>query len=142
MTEGKSNPPVPWHMWVLGVVLLLWQGLATVDYIATVVRFEPYLAGYPEETLSYYFSAPPWMYVMWGAGSVGGLIGVILLLMRRSLAVPVFAVAWICSVIAAIYTVANPPPGGGNNVFLAVVLIISLLILVYLHWLKRRGVLR
>jgi len=116
--------------------------MGAFDYVATVTRFEPYLAEFPEETLSYYYNAPLWMYAMWGIASFGGLISAILLLMRRSTAVPVFGIAWICSVIAAVYGVVNPVPGGGDNLFLAAVIIIALLILIYMHWLQRRGVLR
>lgn len=129
-------------MWVLGGLLVLWNGLAVFDYLMTVIRFEPYLAGFPEEALAYYFSLPKWMFVMFGIGSFGGLISAVLMLMRRRVAVLVAGVSWICSLIAAIYTFANPVPGGGNNIFLAVVLLISLLIVFYMYWLQKRGILR
>ena len=142
MTKLESEMSAPWHMWVLGVLLLLWNGLATVDYIMTVIRYEPYLSGHPEEVLAYFFNAPLWMYVMWGISMIGGLLGTILLLLRRRAAVPVFAIAWICSVIAVAYSVVNPFPGGGSILFAIAVIMITFLILVYFHWLQRRGVLR
>ena len=108
----------------------------------TVIRYEPYLSGHPEEVLAYFFNAPLWMYVMWGISMIGGLVGTILLLMRRRTAVPVFAIAWICSMIAVAYSVVNPVPGGGNILFAVAVIMITFLILVYFHWLQRRGVLR
>ena len=79
---------------------------------------------------------------MWGFSIIGGLIGAVLLLMRRSLAVPVTAVAWICSVVAAVYSVANPAPEGGSNIVTAAVITIALLVLIYMYWLQKRGVLR
>jgi len=141
MTKPKSDVSAPWHMWVLGIPLLLWNAFASFDYLMTVVRFEPYLTNYPEEALSYYFSAPLWMYAMWGISIVGGLIGTVLLLMRRRVAAPVFAIAWIGSVIAAGYSVVNPAPVGGSNLFTAAVIVIALLIVIYVYWLQRRGVL-
>ena len=142
MTKPKSNISAPWHMWVLGVVLLLWNGLAAFDYVMTVIRYEPYLAGHPEEVLSYFFNAPLWMYVTWGISMIGGFIGTVLLLMRRRLAVPVYTIAWFFSVLAVVYSIINPVPGGGNTLFGVAVIIISLLILAYFYWLQRRGVLR
>jgi len=142
MTKLKSDISAPWHMWVLGVLLLVFNGFAAVDYVMTVIRYEPYLAGYPEEVLAYYFNAPLWMYAVWGLSMIGGLIGTILLLMRRRLAVPVYAVAWLGSVIAVIYSVVKPVPGGGQILFGVGVIIVSLLILIYIYWLQKRGVLR
>ena len=129
-------------MWVLGVLLLLFNGLAAFDYVMTVIRYEPYLAGHPEEALAYFYNAPLWMYVIWGMSMIGGFISTILLLMRRRAAVLVLSVAWVCSVIAVIYGVVNPVPGMGNSLFPVAVIIISLLILIYFYWLQRRGVLR
>lgn len=142
MTELKSEKRAPWHMWVVGILLLVWHGFASFDYIATVIRFEPYLANFPEEILSYFFDAPLWMYAMWGMGSIGGLISTILMLMRRKSAVLIFVSAWVCSMVASIYSVINPMPGGGNNLFMGIVMVVALLIVIYLHWLQRRGVLR
>lgn len=142
MTHPKSDISAPWHMWVLGVLLLLWNGLATFDYIMTVMRFEPYLANYPEDALAYFYNAPLWMYLIWGLSMIGGLVGTILLLMRRRAAVRVYAIAWLCSVIAVVYSAVNPVPGGGNILFAAAIIIAALLILFYFYWMQRRGILR
>ena len=142
MTATPSNTTTPWHMWLLGGLLLLWNSLAAFDYIMTVLRYEPYLANHPEEVLAYFFDAPLWMYVMWGGSMIGGLIATILLLMRRRLAVIVFAIAWLCSVVAVIYSLVNPVPGGGQMGFAIGVILITFLILLYFYWLQRRGVLR
>ncbi len=142
MTKSGSDISAPWHLWVVGGLLFLMNAPAAFGFVATIIRFEPYLANFPEETLSYYNNAPLWMYVMWGVSIVGGLIGSVLLLMRRSIAVPVTAVAWICSVVAVAYAVVNPAPDGGSPLFMAAVIMIALLILIYMRWLQRRGVLR
>lgn len=142
VTELKSDVSAPWHMWVLGVLLLLWHTLAAFDYVMTVIRYEPYLANHPEDFLAYFYEAPLWMYIIWGLSMVGGLIATILLLMRRRAAVPVFTIAWIASVIAIVYSVVNPVPGGGGTLFAASVIIVTLLILIYFYWLQRQRVLR
>lgn len=142
MNTVKSKIRTPWHMWVIGVFLLLFNGFATFDYLMTVMRYQPYLSAYPEDVLAYFYGAPLWMYVIWGFSMVGGLIAVIALLMRKRVAVPIYAIAWIASVIAVIYSVLNPVPGGGSVLFSVIVIIIALLVLVYFRWLQKRGVLR
>ena len=142
MAKLKPAISTPWHMWVLGVLLLLWNGLAAVDYVMTVIRFEPYLACHPEEVLAYLYNAPLWMYVVWGLSMVGGLVATILLLLRRRAAVPVYLIAWLGSVIAVAYMFVKPVPGGGKALLAVAVLLISLLVLFYFDWLRKRGVLR
>ncbi len=142
MSDQHTPSATPWHLWVVGGLLLIWNGMAVFDYIATVIRYEPYLSGYREEVLDYYFNAPRWMYAMWGIASIGGLVGAVFLLLRRKLAVPIFAVGWMCSVVATIYTYVNPPPSGGGEItFYIIVLIAALMVLSYMFWLSRRGVL-
>jgi hypothetical protein len=142
MEEDKSDVSAPWHMWGLGVLLLLWHAMAAIDYVMTVIRYEPYLSRLPADALAYYTAAPLWMYVMWGVSMIGGLVATVLLLMRRAIAVPVFALAWAASVVAVGYTLVNPVPGGGNALFAGLILLISLSILAYFYWLQKRGVLR
>ena len=142
--EERRETKTPWHLWVVGGLLLIWQGLATFDYVATVARFEPWLSQFPDEALAYFFNAPLWMYVIWGVGSIGGLIGVIFLLMRDRKAVPVFLAALIASAVSIFYSFANPPPGdvGGGPGFMIAVLAIAIAIFSYFVWLQKRGVLR
>ncbi len=142
MSDQQTSPVTPWHLWVVGGLLLIWHALAAFDFIATVIRFEPYLAGYPEDVLNYYYSAPIWMFAMWGIASLGGFVSSVLVLLRRKIAVPIFAMGWAASVVAGIYTFKNPPPQGAEMMFFIIVLLIALLVIFYLSWLSRRGVLR
>jgi len=143
MSDQQTSSAMPWHLWIVGGLFLIWNGMAAFDYIATLIRYEPYLSGHPEEILNYYFNAPAWMYVMWGASSLGGFLSAAFLLLRHKTAVPIAAVAWACSVVTAIYTYMNPvPQSGGDMTFYIIVLIAALLVLFYMVWLSRRGVLR
>lgn len=138
-----TDSSAPWHMWLIAVLLLLWGGLGAFDYAATIIRFEPYLSKFPEEVLAYYFAAPLWMFVAWAIAAFGGLISAILLFMRNKLAVTVFAVSLLSSIVSFAYSFINPPPDGGAGLlFPVIVLSVAFLILVYMNWLKRRGVLR
>lgn len=141
--SATINAPAPWHLWLVGGLMALWNGFASFDYVATVLRFEPWLSQFPDDVLAHYLAAPLWMFVLWGIGSLGGFISALLLLMRNTLAVPIFAASLIAAVIAQIYGVLNPPPDGSGGLALAVTIIaIAALVLYYAMWLKKRGVLR
>lgn len=142
MSDQQTSSGTPWHLWVVGGLMLVWNGMAAFDYIATIIRYEPYLSGHPEEILNYYFNAPAWMYALWGIASFGGFVGSVFILLRRKVAVPLFSIAWVSSVIAAVYTFQNPPPQGADPMFYFIVFAVSLLVIFYLVWMSRRGVLR
>jgi len=143
MSNSTSDISTPWHLWVVGGLLLLWGSIGAFDYLATVLRYEPYLSKFPEEALAYYFNAPLSMFVMWGASALGGFFGAVFLLMRKKIAVPIFGVSWFCSVVAVIYAFINPAPGvAASNLFMITVIFITLLILIYIYWLQKRDVLR
>lgn len=142
MSTPETNSSAPWHMWVIGIVLFINSAIGTVGYLATVFRYDPYISQFPAEALAYYLDAPLWMYVMWSISIIGGLFSSILLLMRRRLSLPVGIFAWFGSAIAVIYTILNPPPTGANTLFSIAIILIVLLVLFYMRWLTKRGVLR
>ena len=143
MANTNHTAPAPWHLWVVGILLLLWQGMAVFDYIATVIRFEPYLSNYPDELLEYYFNAPAWMYAAWAVAAFGGFLSAIFLLLRNKIALLIAILAFLSSLLTVVYTFLNPPPGsGGELVFLITAVSAGFLVLAYMYWLKRRGVLR
>lgn len=142
MSNEQTSAGAPWHLWVIGGLLLIWNGLAAFSYVAMLTRFDPVLSGYPEAVLNYYFNAPTWMMVMWGASTVGGFLGAALLLLRQKACVLVMVVAWLASVAAVFYTQKNPPPGGGDTIFAIAVLIAALFVIYYMTWLARKGFLR
>lgn len=142
MGAQGTTIPTPWHLWIIGGLLLIFNGMASFDFAATMARFEPYIAGYPQEALDYYYHAPSWMFAMWGGSIFGGLLGAVFLLLRRKIAVPVMAAAWICSVVVAIHDYVNPAPISPGAGFYALMLLVALLVLFYMYWLARRGVLR
>jgi len=142
MDTQQIPPKTPWHLWVLGSFLLVFNGFAAFDYLATLLRFQPYLAGHPEDVLAYYYQLPVWMYALLGGSMLGGFFSALFLLLRRKIAIPLFALAWLCSCGAAVYDYINPSPLSGGIMSFVIILAVTLLILVYMIWLSRRSVLR
>ena len=113
MTDAKSmTVKTPWHLWLVGVLSLLWNGFGAFDFISTTTRGEAYFreSGFDQPMIDYFNAMPNWMYVPWTLGVWGAVIGSILLLIRNRLAVPAFALSLIGAVGSLAYGLANPMP--------------------------------
>lgn len=134
----------PWHLWVIGILALLWNAGGAFDFVATVTQFEPYMSNFTEEQLAYFYGFPAWQYVIWFVGTWGAFLGTIALLMRHRWAVPVFAASLVGALISFVVGmgVKNAPEGMGGIIFPVIIVTIATLLLAYAIWMRRRGVLR
>lgn len=139
----STKKKAPWHLWAIGILALLWWALGSLEFIATVTRFEPYISQFPQEMLDYWYSFPWWMFAVWGIANFGGLVGAVLLLMKNKLAVPLFAASFACVVISMLVSIFEPgPEGEGGGVMALVIIAIAAALLVYVWRMRTRGVLR
>ena len=141
MTDTTKTP---WHLWAVGGISALWNAFGVFDFTATALRFEAYLANYPQAMLDHIYAAPVWMWAAWVVGVFGALIGSILLLMRNKLAVPAFALSLIGAVVSmGAGVVYPPPPEVPSNIAMTVVIIaIAACLLIYAWWTSRKGIIR
>lgn len=105
MTDTMTTR-TPWHLWVVGVVAALWNGYGCVDYTMTQTQGDVWLTsmGMTEPAIAYFHAMPAWTHAVWAIGVWGGLLGAILLLLRRKWATPVFVVSFLGWAAGAIYT--------------------------------------
>ncbi|MBA3067283.1 MAG: hypothetical protein FP825_02235 [Hyphomonas sp.] len=146
MTEQTSPDGVKagWHIWLVGIIGVLWNGFGCVDFTMTVTKNEAYLAGYPQEMLDYWFAMPWWVFGVWAVGVFGALLGSIALLMKREAAVTLFAAAFIASIISVVTDVMdkNAPKMEGQEFFPWLIMGLGFVFLAYAFWQMKRGVLR
>jgi hypothetical protein len=95
----------PWHLWAVGIVALLWNALGCLDYTMTQVQGDAWLANMDptEVQLAWFHGMPAWADAAWAIGVWGGLLGAILLLVRRSWATPVFVASFLGWLAGAVY---------------------------------------
>ena len=93
----------PWHLWVIGIIALLWNAIGAFDYLATKLRFEPYMAAFTQEQLDYFYGFPAWAVVCWAVGVWGALLGSLALLLRKAWAVWLFGASILGMVGTTIY---------------------------------------
>lgn len=103
-----SAPRTPWHVWAVGVVAVLWNGFGCFDYVMTQTNRDQWFAqmGMTEVQLAYFNAMPAWTHAAWAIGVWGGLIGGLLLLVRRKWAFHAFALSFLGWLAGAIYAFA------------------------------------
>jgi hypothetical protein len=142
ITSGRT----PVHLWIVGVLATLWNAFGCVDYFMTQTRNAAYLKSFTPEQIAYFDAFPAWADGAWAIAVWGALLGAILLLLRRRLAVAVFLVAVLAMIVAFAYQLllaANRPPlTVGAAAFTALLFAAEIGLLIYARRMRASGVLR
>ena len=93
MNIRPEGAPAPRHLWIVGVLSLLWNAFGAMDYVLTNTNNEAYLSQFTPEQLAYFIDFPAWTTAAWALGVWGALAGSVLLLMRSRFAVHAFGVS-------------------------------------------------
>lgn len=143
----------PWHLWVVGIVSLLWNGFGGYDYTMTQLRDRDYIASMVEPmgmnvdaAMAYYDAFPLWADAFWALGVWGSVAGSLLLLLRSRYAFHAFAGSLLGLIGAMAYQFANPMPGLTDStipiIFTVVIFAAIVLLIWYSKAMTARGVLR
>ena len=138
----------PIHLWIVGVISLLWNAGGAYDYTMSQMRNEAYLDFLTAEQLDYIISAPAWFDATWAVGVWFAVAGSILLLLKSRFAGPAFAVSILGLIASASYSywLAEPNAidvvGWFSVVFSGAILLWLILFWLYARVMTRRGVLR
>lgn len=100
MTEVRKTPV---HLWIVGVVSLLWNAVGAFDYTMTKMQNPEYLAAFTPEQQAWFAGFPLWANIGWALGVWGSVLGSLLLLARSRHAVSAFAVSLVGLAISCIY---------------------------------------
>lgn len=142
----ESRPRTPVHLWIVGVLALLWGLMGAFDYTATQVRWEPYMSQFTEEQLAYFYGFPAWVVAAWAVAVWCGLLGAIGLLLRKSWAVWMFGLSILGLALSTVFNFALSDGaavmGTVGAVFTIVVWILAIALLLYARRMAARGVLR
>jgi len=136
----------PWHLWVAGVISLLWNSVGAMDFVMTQTRNETYMRSFTPAQLEFYYGFPLWVVAAWGIAVWGAVLGSLALLLRKRLAVHLFLASLICMVLTDIHSFVLSDGlkimgGVGTLIFSAVIFVIGVLLLAYARSMGKRGVL-
>lgn len=138
---------IPKHVYIVGVIALLWNAMGAFDYLMTQTRNASYMGAFTPEQLDYFYNFPKLMVAAWAIAVWGGVAGAVLLLLRKKQAVPVFLVSLVALSLTTIYSyflsngmeLFGTP---GTHAFNALIFAVTIGLLVYAVKLKAQGVLR
>lgn len=147
MIDIARRQSTPWHLWLVSLLSLAWNGYGAFDYIQTNTRGEAYMraSGFGDAAVAYFFAMPTWMYVPWTMGVWGAVLGSLLLLARSRWAVHAFAISLIGAFVSAIYTyfIGNGLQALGPVAHVQlVILAVAALLLWYASAMAKKAVLR
>lgn len=136
----------PVHLWIVGVLAVLWHAIAVFDYLATQLRAEFYMSQFTPEQLAYFTGFPAWVTSAWAIAVWGGLAASFGLLFRKRWTVWLFAASIVGLATTTIYNFVLSDGaaimGQGAVAFTAVIWIVAVLLLVYSLRQVKAGVLR
>jgi len=144
MNEFASR--VPRHLWIIGILAVLWNAVGALDYSATQLKLESYMSQFPPEQLEYFYAFPAWAVAAWAIAVWGSLAASVGLLLRQSWSVWLFGLAILCMAVTSLYnfvlTDGARIMGSGAVMFTLVIWAIALFLFFYSRSLAKRGVLR
>ena len=140
-----SERRTPWHLWLIGIVALIWNAVGAYDYLMTQTENAAYMGRFTPEQLEYFYGFPTWVVAAWAIAVWGGVLGAILLLLRKRLAAPVFLVSFLAMVLTSVYNFVLSGGaeimGGGAVAFTAVIFVFALALWLFARAMAARGVL-
>ena len=147
MNETIDNKPPVWF-WVAGVLLLAWGLLGiTMYYLEMTMSDEAYLKSYGQAAHDLRDVVPTWSIVGYAVGVWTGLLGTIVLLLRKALASKLYTLSligavfgWIWYVIDARARVMMSENGGWY--MMAVVFALCLFSVWFAHMARSRNLLK
>ena len=93
MSEG-NNPPKSFY-WTAGLALV-WNLFGIMAYVNQVTMSPEVLAALPDAQRAFFESQPTWVTSAFAIAVNAGTLGCLLLLLRKSWALPVFVLSTIC----------------------------------------------
>jgi hypothetical protein len=118
-----------------------------MDFMMTETRNQAYLKALTPAQLDFFLGLPLWVVSTWGIAVWGGVLGSLLLLLRRRQALHVFLASALCIILTDFQNLVlsdgmKVMGGAGQLVFAAVILAVGAMLVVYARGASTRGVLR
>jgi hypothetical protein len=98
----KTNKPNV-LFWIIGVMSLLWNGMGVNAYLQYAFKTEASIAELNAEQIALMEGMPMWYTALFALAIFAGLIGAVILLLRKKMAISFFIVSFMCATINQVY---------------------------------------
>ena len=133
----------PWHLWVVAILTLLWNGSGAVTIMMAQMGRLPDLSA---DEAAYYAAQPLWNVILTNIATLAPVAAGIALLLRSQRAVWLFALSLALILILDVYELvvgtSRALVNRGALIVTVIIAIIAVVQLVYSMAMKKRGVLR
>ena len=89
--------------WIIGVIALLWNFMGVTNYLGQAYKLDAIMSGLTEEQVALIDNLPAWMTALFAIAVFSGVIGSIAFLMRKKVAVLLFALSFLTATIQQLY---------------------------------------
>jgi hypothetical protein len=144
MTTGISGrAATPWHLWVVGVVTLLFNAMGIISYLTTKLGMLEQMGLTPDQ-IAFMNTYPAWISAFWALGVWGAFAGSVLLLLRSRWAVPAMVVAAVGLIGTTFgnYVVLEVPAAMQAPALDVAIWVVTLFLLFYCRRMATAGVLK
>ena len=90
-----SEKTIPTWFWVVAGIVLLWNAIGVIQFFNTILINSQDLAKLTLSQQEHFKNTPLWAHTAFGFATIGGLLGAILLFMKKKMATIVFIVSLI-----------------------------------------------
>ena len=146
MDEAETAPaPVrtPWHLWVVGVLALLWNASGAYTIMMAQAGRLPNLSA---DEIEYYATQPLWFVLVSDIALIGAVAGAVAILFKRRFAVWLFGVSLVAIAITDVYDLGTGMSRAlvttAAMIVTALIFVLAVLELWYAFAMSKRGVLR
>jgi hypothetical protein len=139
----QAQPKAPWHLWVVGVLAVLWNGAGAYTIL---MAQRGLLTGVSTDEAAYYAAQQPWFVAVTDLALLGGILGGLALLLRSRWAVALFAISLAAIAVTSGYDLAMGTSrmftNAGTVVTTGLIWLLAIVQLWYAAAMRGRGVLR
>lgn len=143
-SNAGENRRTPVHLWIVGVLALLWNLMGAFNYLATQLRLEALMANMTPEQLAYLEAIPAWATSGWAVAVWFALAGSVGLLLRKCWSMWAFGISIVGMAVSSFYNyfIANGLElmGPGQVVLTLVIWAIAIALFVYARTMCSTGV--
>jgi hypothetical protein len=132
----------PWHVWVVAILTLLWNGSGAYTILMAQAGRLPNLSA---DEAAYYASQPTWFVIVTDIALLSAVAAGFALLFRSRMAVSWFAISLAAIVVTNVYDLAAGTSrvyaNQGAMIVTCIIVVIAILQLFYAWSMRKRGVL-
>ena len=140
----NGNTKVPWHLYAVGLLTLIWNGFGASQWYMQVMKVPSYYGKLTMEQIQYLQAAPVWVEIVFGVGVWTGVLGALMLLLRRKLAFNAFVASLVAVLVNTVYVqimTNGRDVMGVSTLYAAIaVIVVAAASAAYAHFARSRGI--